>query len=233
MKITSAKFFSTRELVVKLRDVRMLKNPEAQPYKTCNIQVSAMETQFLNPAQRYVLSYELGKLMDLRWAMLEEYRIDILRLADTRIDRNGQIQGGAYEQLGYIEFTCDSAEGMITILPPVIEVSEESDKSRAKIINDGMHRCFLARQYHIIPAVVLIEAVPQEYPYYAYHLPGGWGDVQIVDKLGRNFIKKFHRQKNYHALYRDFNSVFINVGGPRGRNVPSVQEKEAANVNPA
>lgn len=222
MKITSAKFFSTQDLVIKLRQVSMLQDRNAFPYKDCNIQVSTIATQFLSPAQRYVLYDELEKVKSLRWAMLEQYKIDILRLTDTRILdgkplANSNRQDG--QQLGYVEFILDGSDDTITLLPPVVEASEEADKSKHKIINDGMHRCFLARQYHIIPAVVAIEWIPKLLPYYAHPLPGGWGDVQIVDKLGKNFIKKFHRFPNgvYQQYYRDFNSIFSNVGGPRGQ----------------
>jgi len=58
--------------------------------------------------------------------------------------------------------------------------------------------------------------VPREYPYYAFPLVNGWNDVEIVQDLPPGYVKKWHRIKNYKTLYRDFNTGFRNVGGPRG-----------------
>ena len=40
--------------------------------------------------------------------------------------------------------------------------------------------------------------------------------LQIMQDLPEGYIKKWHRIKNYKSLYRDFNTGFQNVGGPRG-----------------
>jgi hypothetical protein len=39
--------------------------------------------------------------------------------------------------------------------------------------------------------------------------------VEERDDLPPGYLKKWHRIENYHALYRNFNSAFSNVGGPR------------------
>jgi hypothetical protein len=119
--------------------------------------------------------------------------------------------------LGYVEIFVEGEEQGITVLPPIVEVWTEADKRKHNIINDGMHRCFLARTCHIPPAVVRIEC---SIPYYAYPLPDGWAGVQLISKLHGDFVKKFHRMPDYKAFYRDFNSVFLNVGGPRGSGEP-------------
>ena len=219
MKISDAKFFSQRELVMRLKTVTMLQDKEAHPYKDANIQTTDINTDQLSPAQLYVLKSEFEKVRALRWAMQEAFNVDILRMADTRIAQ-GKIIPAALgtdntESLGYVEFVVDNGE-TITILPPIIEAWKEADKSSHLIINDGMHRCYLARASRIVPAVVRIDGIPPKYPYYAFPLAGGWSDVSMVIKLLDSQLKKFHRVAEYKKLYRDFNSAFTNVGGPRG-----------------
>jgi hypothetical protein len=107
----------------------------------------------------------------------------------------------------------------IDVLPPVVERSVEADGSIVKILNDGMHRVYLARMERSPIQVVYVREVPNEYPYYAYPLVNGWNDVEIVNELPEHYIKKWHRIPNYKTLYRDFNTAFQNVGGPRGRFV--------------
>ncbi len=73
-----------------------------------------------------------------------------------------------------------------------------------------------------IPEVLLVRGIPKTLPYYAFPLPGGWDKVEELDALPAGYLKKWHRIANYHALYRNFNSAFSNVGGPRetGKPVP-------------
>lgn len=209
MKITSLVSYPVSHLLTRIREVRMLHDHDAKPYKDSDVSVTEIDTKYLWPAQRYVLRSELDKIIDLRRAFLH-YDIDILRLADAKT-----ITG---DKIGYIEYTIEGCDDKITILPPVIEHVEEANKEKINLINDGMHRCYLARQYWIIPAIIRIQNIPPKYPYYAYPLPGSWSDVEMVDKLSKTFIKKFHRfpSGEYQKYYRDFNSAFGNVGGPRG-----------------
>lgn len=213
MDISNIKLHSTRELMTKLRDITMLKNKDVKPYVNADISITSIHTNQLAPAQLYVLRDEFEKVRSLRWALLDNCNIDILQMASSSMPNdNGQV--------GYIEFSLSSKpDEVITVLPPIVEVSVEGDKSKVNIINDGMHRCFLARVSHIVPFVVLVDRVPTNLPYYAYPLAGGWNDVKMVEKLSASFMKKYHRFPNgeYQKYYRDFNSSFINVGGPRGK----------------
>lgn len=218
MQIESVKPFSVHDLVVKLKQLTMLEDKSVRPYQNCSIQVTDIETAVLAPAQLYILRGEFEKVRDLRWAMLERCGVDILRMADWRVRNNELVEASMRigDQLGYIEFTVDGQT--VTILPPIVEVSEEADRTKVNIINDGMHRCYLARICRITPAVVRIEGIPKNLPYYAYPAPDGWSAVQMVEKIGPRLIKKYHRFPHgvYQKYYRDFNSSFNNVGGPRG-----------------
>lgn len=101
------------------------------------------------------------------------------------------------------------------LLPPIVEESVENDGSVHLIINDGMHRVYMALREWFIPQVALIRGVPKDLPYYAFPVPGGWDKVEERDDLPDGYLKKWHRIKNYYSLYRNFNSAFTNVGGPR------------------
>lgn len=207
MKITSIKTYSVEELHKRLRNVTMLNDPEVKPYENAMIYNTYMPTCRMAPAQLYVLKSEFEKVRDLRWSLLSAANIDIL-----------QFGNGLNETVGFVEILTDSFDEMITVLPPIIEVSKEDNGEVVNIINDGMHRCFLARSSMITPTVVRIDGVPKHLPYYAYPLAGGWSSVEMVSSLEALQLKKYHRFPNgtYQKYYRNFNSAFVNVGGPRG-----------------
>ncbi|MDH7603237.1 MAG: hypothetical protein QHI38_13955 [Armatimonadota bacterium] len=200
MDIERIERHSVDELIANMRRVGMLTDPNIKLYKDCRIEVVTLHTDEIAPAQRYVLVQEILKVRNLRWA-LREHGIDLFKLD------------------GYITMWLQGYEEPIDVLPPVIERSVEADGSVMKILNDGMHRVYLARMERSPIQVVYVRDVPPQYPYYAYPLVNGWNDVEIVDELPENYIKKWHRIPNYKTLYRDFNTAFRNVGGPRGRFV--------------
>jgi len=200
MEIERIERHSVEELVQNMRQVGMLTNPEVKLYANSTIEVVTLHTDEIAPAQRYVLVQEILKVRNLRWA-LREWGIDLFKLD------------------GYITMWLQGSDEPIDVLPPVVERSVEADGSIVKILNDGMHRVYLARMERSPIQVVYVREVPNEYPYYAYPLVNGWNDVEIVNELPEHYIKKWHRIPNYKTLYRDFNTAFQNVGGPRGRFV--------------
>jgi hypothetical protein len=200
MEIERIERHSVEELVENMRQVGMLTNPEVKLYANSTIEVVTLHTDEIAPAQRYVLVQEILKVRNLRWA-LREWGIDLFKLD------------------GYITMWLQGSDEPIDVLPPVVERSVEADGSIVKILNDGMHRVYLARMERSPIQVVYVREVPNEYPYYAYPLVNGWNDVEIVNELPEHYIKKWHRIPNYKTLYRDFNTAFQNVGGPRGRFV--------------
>jgi len=200
MEIERIERHSVEELVQNMRQVGMLTNPEVKLYANSTIEVVTLHTDEIAPAQRYVLVQEILKVRNLRWALCE-WGIDLFKLD------------------GYITMWLQGSDEPIDVLPPVVERSVEADGSIVKILNDGMHRVYLARMERSPIQVVYVREVPNEYPYYAYPLVNGWNDVEIVNELPEHYIKKWHRIPNYKTLYRDFNTAFQNVGGPRGRFV--------------
>ena len=188
---------SHEELLDNMRRVSMLKRPDDMCYENANLKVIQMDTDKIAPAQRYVLSSEVEKVRNLRWA-LAEHGVDLFKLD------------------GYVSIWRDDCEEQIDVLPPVVEFSLEADGSAVNILNDGMHRVYLARMERT-PIQVVYATIPSDnYPYYAYPLVNGWNDVVICEDLPDGYIKKWHRIKEYKTLYRDFNTGFVNVGGPRG-----------------
>ncbi|MGQ9455782.1 MAG: hypothetical protein ACUVRS_03520 [Armatimonadota bacterium] len=200
MEIERVEHHSVEELIESMRRVGMLTDPDIKIYQNSQIEVVTLHTDEITPAQRYVLVQEILKVRELRWTLLD-WEVDIFKLD------------------GYVTLWLQGLDEPIDLLPPVVERSMEADGSVVKILNDGMHRAYLARMERSPIQVVYIRDVPREYPYYAYPLVNGWNEVQIVNELAPEYIKKWHRIPNYKTLYRDFNTAFRNVGGPRGRFV--------------
>lgn len=197
MDIKRVERHSIDELMTNMRRVAMLTHPDDLPYADANLQLTEFDTDDIAPAQRYVLTQEILKVRDLRWS-LREHEVDLFKLD------------------GYVTIWLEGYDDPIDVLPPVVEHSEEADGSIVNILNDGMHRVYLARMERTPVQCVFANGVPRQFPYYAFPLVKGWDDVEIVSELPEGYIKKWHRIKNYKSLYRDFNSGFQNVGGPRG-----------------
>ncbi|HOX37098.1 MAG TPA: hypothetical protein PL033_03835 [Candidatus Brocadiia bacterium] len=198
MNILKVEHHSAEELISRLRRVTLMKNPGVRIYENASISLERIATPQLSPAQRYVLSSELLKVRELKWS-----------LADAGYD--------IFNLEGYLSILIEGQDEAIDLLPVVVEESIERDGSIHNIINDGMHRAYMAYLDWVIPQVVFVRNVPKQYPYYAFPVPEGWAGLQLVDSLPENLLKKWHRIRDYKSLYRDFNSAFQNVGGPRGR----------------
>ena len=196
MKIVQVERFPEEALVEKLHDVTMLKAPDVKIYDKTLISLEKIAVSNLSPPQNYILRSELKKVRELKWA-LEKHDVDI------------------FELNGFVRLTLEESPEPVDLLPPVVEESIERDGSIHFLINDGMHRVYMALREWVIPQVILVRGVPKELPYYAFPVPGGWASVEERENLPEGYLKKWHRIENYHALYRNFNSSFINVGGPR------------------
>jgi hypothetical protein len=196
MNIVKIERFPKEALIEKLHDVTMLKAPDVKIYDKTLISLEKVAVSNLSPPQNYILRSELKKVRQLKWA-LEEHGVDI------------------FELNGFVRLTFEGSPEPVDLLPPVVEESIERDGSIHFLINDGMHRVYMALREWVIPQVILVRGVPKELPYYAFPVPGGWASVEERENLPEGYLKKWHRIENYHALYRNFNSSFINVGGPR------------------
>ncbi|MBO7393388.1 MAG: hypothetical protein J6U98_04210 [Abditibacteriota bacterium] len=181
------------ELFEGLRGVTVGQNKSAFIYENCRMSLRTLSPDDVVPAQRYLLS---GRLEI------------IARVAERLRDFGADM----FDLDGFVRMKISDAPHEIDLLPPVAEVTADG----ITLLNDGMHRFETARRLGRTVRTVCIENVPKEYPYYAHPLPGGWSDVKIYDTLPEGERKKLYR-RDFSELYRDFNSVFRNVGCPRER----------------
>lgn len=205
MKILWMETFPAEFLLARLRQTRLRGFDGAQPYIGASLElVPGVDTEALTPAQNYVLTPGVDKIVELRTTLLAE-GVDIFAL-----------NGGVYV------VTSNDPDERIPVIPPVIEESVEPGGRRVLLINDGMHRVFAARSLGLSISVVIARGVPAEYPYYAFALDGGWSRVTPLAELPDGHQKKEYRQPaNYKALFRDFNAIFPGVQKQRKQSNPS------------
>ena len=205
MHIEYIKPFSADRLLLDLRRIRLIGYGGAQPYAEASLElVPGLDTSALTPAQNYVLTPGVEKVLELRAALLAR-EVDIFAL-----------DGGLYV------VTSDHPHELIPVIPPVVEESREPDGRTVLLINDGMHRIYAARSLGLPISVVVARGVPAEYPYYAFALDGGWSCVTQLAELPDGYQKKtYRRPDNYRALFRDFNAVFPGVQKQRKQSNPS------------
>ena len=207
MDIIKLTHHNPQELLDRLRQVPLLHQPEIRIYADALISLEYLHTDFLAPAQNYVWLGELKKVQELRWS-LAEHGVDLFRLE------------------GFVTYTVrgkDGVEERYDVYPPVVEESIEADGRVARLINDGMHRLYLARLEWVVPQVVYVRGVPKDYPYYAFPRLGGWEGIDLLPENPdpKKYLKKCHRRRDNKRLYRDFQAVFANVGRSRSRLLTS------------
>lgn len=207
MDIVKVLRHSPEDLLKRLRRVPLLKQPEVRVYADALVTLETIHTDCLAPTQNYVWLAELRKVQELRWS-LAAHGVDLFRLD------------------GFVTYTVRKDEGTeedYDVYPPIIEESMEADGRVALLINDGMHRLYLARLEWVVPQVVYVRGVPRDYPYYAFPRPGGWEGLDLLadNPDPKKYLKKCHRRRDNKRLYRDFQAVFQNVGRSRSRLLTS------------
>lgn len=205
MNIIKVKKHSEKQLISKLKNISLFKNPEIKPYKKCLITLEKIAVNSLSPTQNYVLKSELQKVNNL-YEQLQKFNIDLHTLN------------------GYVSIYLEDYDEPIDVTPVIIEESFEKDGSVHLIINDGQHRMSHAGSLNIIPQVIYVRNVPKEYPYYAYPLKNGWNSgIEVLDSIPEDYVKKQYRYEfipegeTHKFLFRNFNSQFVNSQGPRKR----------------
>jgi len=203
MDIIALEHHPPAALIGCLRRVPLMTRTDVLVYAQALISLEQIHTNFLNPPQNYIWLQELRKIQELRWS-LAAWGVDLFRLD------------------GYVTYTvrlADGEEEVYALYPPIVEESFEADGTLALIINDGMHRVYLARLEWVVPQVTYVRGIPKEYPYYAFPRPGGWEGLDLLadNPDPQRYLKKCHRTRDNKQLYRDFQAVFQNVGRSRSR----------------
>ncbi len=206
MKIKSYTEISPSEFLSRLKQTRLKGFDQAYVYRDAKVElVEAVDPSTLAPAQRYVLR-EGYRTIERLYHLFLELGVNIFALK------------------GALQFVPESADGdeeAIPLAPPVVEESQEPDGSRVWLINDGIHRVYAAMKLGLPINVALVRDVPKEYPYYAYALERGWDEVEELDELPDNYLKKTYRDpKNYKSLFRDFNELFPGIQKQRKKSNP-------------
>lgn len=191
MRVVGVERIGADELLATLRRVRLRGHGGVEPYADAALALTSIDPEELAPAQNYVLRPGVDTVLALRTALLD-HGVDLFAL-----------DGGLW---------VTTADGRIPVLPPIVEESAEPDGRTVLLVNDGMHRVFAARERGLPVSVVIARGVPAAYPYYAFALPGGWGDVVALAELPDGHQKKHYRQPaGYKALFREFNALFPGV----------------------
>jgi hypothetical protein len=203
MDIIALEHHPPEALIGCLRRVPLMERTDVLVYSQALISLEQIHPDCLNPPQNYIWLQELRKTQELRWSLADR-GVDLFRLD------------------GYVTYTVRLASGeevVYDLYPPIVEESFEADGRLALIINDGMHRLYLARMEWVVPQVTYVRGIPKEYPYYAFPRPGGWEGLDLLadNPDPQRYLKKCHRTQHNKKLYRDFQAVFQNVGRSRSR----------------
>lgn len=197
--------FSAEELIAALRRTPLRGFDKALVYQHAKLAIAkGVDPETLAPAQRYVLTPTIERLIALREALLA-HGIDLFSL-----------HGGAWVR------TAEHPDEEIPVAPAIVEESIEPDGRKVLLINDGLHRVAAARALGLPISVVLVKGVPLEHPYYAYALPNGWSEVAQLQELPDVYEKKSYRlPESYKSLFREFNAVLPGVQKQRKQSNPT------------
>ena len=209
-----ASLLSGEELTALVRETGLKDRPDLRPYHTSEITLRLLEIETLSPLAKYVLEENLVKVGKVRLALLAQ-GIDILRLP-------GRVEVMSGSELTFVG-------------PPIIE----EWPNEGRLIVDGLHRIWLARQYGIkdvsclfirnvsmplVPLPVSWDEI-QEYP--PGHLPTekhayrfeSFSDVALVDRAGEWGVTE---QNFRYFFFRDF----AQLGSSGVRQFPKAGEQE-------
>ncbi|MCE1247400.1 MAG: hypothetical protein LWY06_12205 [Firmicutes bacterium] len=203
MKIVRFEYFTEETLFQNLRQMHLKGRPELTIYRDANISLKEnADPSEINFAQYYVLEKDLNEISLTRKCLLE-YGVDIFKLK------------------GFVRVYFKDSEtgelGVFDTLPPIVEISAAD--GGMPLLNDGMHRVYLAREAGSAINVVVVENADPAYPYYALPNHEGWNNLTRCTEVPD--IKKNYRVKEYKTLFRDFNTSFINVTQQRTDKKPA------------
>ena len=203
MEIVQVKHYPEAELMARLRQVPLQEQPEVKIYQNTLISLECIHTNCLHPPQNYIWLAELRKVQELRWS-LQEHGLNMFRLN------------------GFVSYTVREPNGELVdydLYPPIIEESFEADGTVALLINDGMHRVFLARSEWVVPQVVYVRGIPQEYPILCLSPAPGLGRNRSV--AGQPGQKSLSQEMPPHPAQQDPVPQFSG-GVPKCRRLPEL-----------
>jgi hypothetical protein len=213
-KVKEVKKHTANETIQLLRAVTLKssgKYKDVEIYRKSTLTIKIMDPDMIWPTQNYVHRNELKKIEHLI-CELQAHNVNMFMLD------------------GYITMTVedDSGTRIVDLLPPVVERSEEDNGIIFCIINDGMHRLWLAREMWTRCVCIYAEGgAIEEYPYYAYPRRNKWAGIEVVDytEFPKDYNKKRHRVKEpgHKDFYRDFNTAFQVMCDSRPRATTPMQ----------
>lgn len=203
MQIIKFEYYNEENLIENLRRVHIMGRPELKIYRDAKIYIKEnLDPEEILFAQYYVLQKDLDEI-ELTRNQLLQFGVDIFKL-------KGFVRVFYRDDIKY-------SVNVFDVLPPVVELSQAD--GGIPLLNDGMHRLYLARKAKSKINIVIVEGVDEKYPYYALPNFDGWNNLQCC--IEPPDIKKNYRIKEYKTLFRDFNSAFINVTQVRTDKKPA------------
>ena len=226
MKVEVFKKFSEEETLDMIRRVPLLEKVDGEdfvPYRDSQIAFDHLRPRSVNPTTFYLLRRQLEFQRELRKVLIDEYEIDTLNLEGAV---NISIDGGDPRVLfpPVVEVTSVPIESFGALAlgnfagQPELEYERVFDRIKVPIVNDGMHRIWIADEDGIsLTRVVYVTDPSERFPFYAY--PNGWNKIKIVDEVPKDpKDKKLYRLRNPKLLYRNFgvfNGSTMREGGQR------------------
>ena len=213
MDVKIINIFDFSELEKKIRQVPLKKrspdDPEIKIYRNARISLKNFYAEEVNPTSFYLLQNGIERQKELRHQLLKKYNIDTLSLK------------------GALDIQNEKGE-IWTLTPPIVEATprrikyqaqpqeipyEETFKITIPIINDGLHRVYIARETNEPFNAIFISGALEDFPFYAH--PNEWDRVKIFENVPKTpEEKKLYSRKDCYDLYRDFG--VLGCGAPRG-----------------
>lgn len=156
--ITILKRYSWDEFVDHLRQVGLVGDTQLKPYAQAHFSLETVSTDDIAPISKYVLKGHVTMQQYLRQTFAEQHQIDIFNLP---------------QQQPTVVFEISDEQGQWLISPPIVEVSS-ADQNR-RVLLDGEHRFYYARQLGLPVTAVVVENVHPRLP--VVGLPLEWDQV--------------------------------------------------------
>lgn len=181
------------ELLTRLQQTQLMGHQHPFIYRNAQLSLhSQVDPNSLTPAQRYVLT-ENCQIIERLYTIFLDHDLDIFSL-----------EGGLW-------FWLEGQTSPIPLTPPIIEESTTIEGQTVNLISDGMHRVYTAKQLGKPITILQVKNLPPAYPYYAYPLSRGWEEVTVLSEFPTGFVKKYYRETDYKALFRNYNAIFSGI----------------------